>query len=85
MIPSKLPSAPKPSRKKRILVLVSVLWIVIVLVTSLNVNNQRIDRYSSSRELDIIGFFTGFSLFGIVPLILVLGICWVAAARQHKG
>jgi hypothetical protein len=84
MIPNEPSTTPKYSFKKRILVLVSTLWIVVVLVVSLNVNNHRLDRYSSNRELDVVGFFSGFVIFGIVPLILAFGISWVAAAHRRK-
>lgn len=76
---------PKISFKRRLWVLVSVLWVIFVLVASLNFNYHRFSRFSSAGTLDVLGFFNSFVVLGIVPLIVVFGINWVAAARRHKG
>lgn len=76
---------PKMSFKQRMLALVSVLWVIVVFVVSLNFNSHQISRYSPNERLDVLGFFNGFVIFGIIPLILLFGIKWVAAARRHRG
>ena len=77
---------PKLSFKERLGVLASVLWIISALVISLNVNTYRYGYLNApSTGVHIIGFFTGFVVFGIIPIILAFGLSWVASAHRHKN
>lgn len=78
-----LPAKQGLSLKRRVGIILSVLWLIAIFVVSLNVNVQ--DSYYGRRSsINEIGFFTGFVVFGVMPVILCFGIAWVAAARRRK-
>lgn len=86
MNPNDPTAKPKPSFKKRLGILASVLWVILALVISLNVNTYRYGSlYAPMTGVHIIGFFTDFIVFGIIPIILAFGLSWVAAAHRHKN
>ena len=83
MNPNGSPTKSKISFKKRVGVLASVLWIILVLVVTINANYNFTSRYGPHREFNLLGFFNGFVVFGIIPILLAFGVAWVAAARRR--
>jgi hypothetical protein len=70
------------SLKRRIGVIVSVVWLIAIFVVSLNINVQYDYRHRSS--IDGIGLFTGFVVFGAIPVIVGFGFVWITAAARRK-
>jgi hypothetical protein len=62
------------SKKEKIGILVSAVWIIIIFVASINNSNGRIDE----------DFFTVFLIFGVLPLLIGWGIRWIKQSGIDK-
>ena len=86
MSPNNTTAKSNLSFKKRLGLLISAIWVISAFVIALNVNTYAYgDSLSPRTGINLIGFVTGFVVFGIMPIILALGISWVAAARGRKS
>jgi len=86
MSPNDATTKPKLSFRKRLGLLASVLWVISAFVIALNANTYTYGSdYSPRTGVNLIGFVTGFIVFGVMPIILAFGLSWVAAARGRKS
>ncbi len=76
----------KTSFKRRVGIVTGILWIIIVLIITLNTNTY---TYGNPRDpmlgVKFIRFFTDFIEFGIIPITLAFGITWILEARKRKN
>ena len=86
MSPNDTSTKSKLSFKRRLGLLVSVLWVISAFVIALNVNTYTYGWLMfPSKGIELIGFLTGFCIFGIMPIVLAFGISWVVAARRREN
>lgn len=62
------------SKKKRIGILISAVWLIIIFIASINKSYGRIDE----------DFFTVFLIFGVLPLLIGWGIRWIKQNGSEK-
>ena len=73
-----LPPLPpiKISSRNRALTVLSGLWLLLVFLAALNIN---VDRRG---DIETIGFITGVTVFGIIPIGIAWGVVWILGARR---
>jgi len=60
------------TKSERIISLISIIWIIAVFVMAIN------DSYGHFNE----NFFTGFFGFGLIPVLLLMGVKWIKSAGK---
>lgn len=77
-----LPPKKGLSLKRRIGIVSCIAWLIVVMVIALNLNTSY--TYVHRSTIDGVGLFTDFSVFGIIPVVVGVGITWIASARRHR-
>ena len=60
------------TKLERIIALVSVIWIILMFVIAINESDGHFDQ----------SFFEMFCIFGIIPVLLFVGVKWVKSASK---
>ena len=71
------PASTNTSFRRRVLIFVGLLWATLVFLIALNTNSDY--EYG----IDAVGFITAFTVFGLLPIGIVLGVMWIRAAKRQ--
>lgn len=63
------------SKNERVIIVISIVWLIIWFVVGLEESRGDFDE-------DFMGIF---SIFGLLPIIIVIGIKWIKEANKEEG
>jgi hypothetical protein len=77
----------KFTKSKKVVILCSAVWILLILVISLGLADHPVSQRRShySGGFDFVEFISIFMLVGIVPVLLVWGVMWIRSTPAKVG